>query len=905
MDKKAIKNFAIESRNVLRSRVINKLTNLGITNKNIEEVKKIGNDTIDIESSRARFIGKDVFKRSKLVDELNRREKQVGSYEVAYETLVEEVAYTWFNRVIAIRFMEVNNYLPGRLRVLSSESPGKREPDIITHLLDTDLYAEMDTETKNRVIELLSDGSAEAVDELYQLVFIKQCNSLNQQLPDLFERIDDYTELLFTISYIDDNGVIANLLTIPESDFDVSKEGQVEIIGWMYQYYNTEPKDKVFARGNRKIRADEIPAATQLFTPDWIVRYMVENSLGRYYIDQKMASPSETRTEKEIADEFGWKYYLPTAEQPEDVQLQLAEERKEKSVFALQELKLLDNAMGSGHVLVYAFDVFIQLYTAEGYGEREAAELIMTQNLFGLEIDKRAYQLAYFAIMMKGRQYSRRILSKNIRLNLHQFVNSTDISDEYFNRLEELSSLSKAEFNTKLNTLKSYLKEFENATEVGSILNFHHIKIEKINEMREFISVFEEYSNMDILYQIPETQKKTRDILSVIEIVASKYTAVVTNPPYLNKMSTVLDKYVKKYYPDVKTDLFSIFIKMNSNMLVNGGYAGFMTPFVWMFIKSYEELRNFLITNKSISSLVQMEYSAFEEATVPVCCFTIKNARTERVGNYFKLSDFRGGMKIQEEKVLEAIEDTTLEYFYQTNQENFMKIPGNPISFWVSENLITIFQSGETIGEKYEATTGLQTSDNNRFIRFWYEPSNKKIYHKAKNNKESISSNYKWFPYNKSGGYRKWYGNNWYVLNWENNGSEIREYNNFLNISRVSNIGIGSVSFFFKENISWSKITSSKFSATWQPEGYIFDVAASSMFGNNLSIPLSFLNSIIAEEILKIYNPTLNFQVGNITKVPIIESKKASIITIDNIYICMKDWDSYETSWDFKKHPLL
>ena len=573
--------------------------------------------------------------------------------------------------------------------------------------------------------------------------------------------------------------------------------------------------------------------------------------------------------------------------------------------FTLQELKLLDNAMGSGHVLVYAFDVFIQLYTAEGYGEREAAELIMTQNLFGLEIDKRAYQLAYFAIMMKGRQYSRRILSKNIRLNLHQFVNSTDISDEYFNRLEELSSLSKAEFNTKLNTLKSYLKEFENATEVGSILNFHHIKIEKINEMREFISVFEEYSNMDILYQIPETQKKTRDILSVIEIVASKYTAVVTNPPYLNKMSTVLDKYVKKYYPDVKTDLFSIFIKMNSNMLVNGGYAGFMTPFVWMFIKSYEELRNFLITNKSISSLVQMEYSAFEEATVPVCCFTIKNARTERVGNYFKLSDFRGGMKIQEEKVLEAIEDTTLEYFYQTNQENFMKIPGNPISFWVSENLITIFQSGETIGEKYEATTGLQTSDNNRFIRFWYEPSNKKIYHKAKNNKESISSNYKWFPYNKSGGYRKWYGNNWYVLNWENNGSEIREYNNFLNISRVSNIGIGSVSFFFKENISWSKITSSKFSATWQPEGYIFDVAASSMFGNNLSIPLSFLNSIIAEEILKIYNPTLNFQVGNITKVPIIESKKASIITIDNIYICMKDWDSYETSWDFKKHPLL
>ena len=563
--------------------------------------------------------------------------------------------------------------------------------------------------------------------------------------------------------------------------------------------------------------------------------------------------------------------------------------------------------MGSGHVLVYAFDVFIQLYTAEGYGEREAAELIMTQNLFGLEIDKRAYQLAYFAIMMKGRQYSRRILSKNIRLNLHQFVNSTDISDEYFNRLEELSSLSKAEFNTKLNTLKSYLTEFENATEVGSILNFHHIKIEKINEMREFISVFEEYSNMDILYQIPETQKKTRDILSVIEIVASKYTAVVTNPPYLNKMSTVLDKYVKKNYPDVKTDLFSIFIKMNSNMLVNGGYAGFMTPFVWMFIKSYEELRNFLITNKSISSLVQMEYSAFEEATVPVCCFTIKNARTERVGNYFKLSDFRGGMKIQEEKVLEAIEDTTLEYFYQTNQENFMKIPGNPISFWVSENLIHDFVVGKRMDEIVQPKVGLQTGNNERFIRLWWEVNQDKVNYDAISIPDAVESGQKWFPYNKGGSFRRWYGNYDYVVNWENDGQEIR---NFVDDKGKQRSVVRNPTFYFKEAITWSDITSGNFSLRYRVRGSIHDVTGMSAFTYNhtdIYYLMGLMNSPVGNHIFKITNPTMHLQIGNFQSFPVIRDNEHLINTKSkkNIEIVKKDWDIAETSWEFTKNHLL
>ena len=897
MDKKAIKNFAIEARKSLISGVSTKLSKLGITENGIEEATRIDNDLIEIQSTGARFSGKEVASRAKLVTEFQKREIQGQKYELAFETLIEEVAYTWFNRIIAIRFMEVNDYLPDRLRVLSSETSGKKEPDVITALLDTGLYEALDHESKERVTELLTDGSADAVDELYQLVFIKQCNSLNAQLPDLFERIEDYTELLITISYIDENGVIASLLTIPESDFDVRQEGQIEIIGWMYQYYNTEPKDKVFARGSRKIRADEIPAATQLFTPDWIVRYMVENSLGRYYIDQKLANPLEERSEKEIADAFGWKYYLPTAGQPEDVQLQIQDERKKKSVFALQELKLLDNAMGSGHILVYAFDVFIELYKAEGYSEREAAELTMTHNLFGLEIDKRAYQLAYFAIMMKGHQYNRRIFSKNVKLNLHHFVNSDNIPDEYFERLEEFSELSKPVFTSKLANFKAKIGVFKHANEIGSVLNLTDIKRENIENLRQFINVFDEFTNTDILYALPETHKQINDVLDVMEIMATKYEAIVTNPPYLNKMSATLDKYVKDTYPDVKTDLFSVFIKMNSNLLVKGGYAGFMTPFVWMFIKSYEELRNFLIANKSISSLIQMEYSAFEEATVPVCCFTVKNARTEKVGNYFKLSDFRGGMKVQEEKVLEAIQDSSLDYFYQADQTNFQKIPGSPISYWVSEIIFSTFANIMPLGELEKAGTGLQTSNGNRFLRFWYEIDTGMI-------------NKKWYHLAKGGSYRKWYGNNEYVVNWENNGSEIKEsiVTRYPYLRGNYSLVVKNEKKYFASGVITSRVTSGKLSFRFSPNDEIFSDATTGIFPiHNHLFYLGLLNSPILTLITEL-NPTLNFQAGDLEKLPLIlpktvvdfEKKVQILITISKI-----DWDSFEESWDFKKHPLI
>ncbi|MFW7418731.1 BREX-1 system adenine-specific DNA-methyltransferase PglX [Vagococcus fluvialis] len=912
MDKKAIKNFAIESRQLLRLGVINKLAKLGITDEKIEEINTIDKHLIEIPSNGERFEGKDVMNRTKLVNELNSRVKQTDpnqtkSFKIAFETLVEEVAYTWFNRLIAIRFMEVNNYLPERQRVLSSETIGKKEPDIITNILRTTLYQEMDETTQNKVINLLSDSRADAVDELYQLVFIRQCNSLNRELPDLFETIDDYSELLISISYIDDNGVIASLLTIPESDFDVTKEGQVEIIGWMYQYYNTEPKDKVFARGNRKIRADEIPAATQLFTPDWIVRYMVENSLGRYYIDQKLANPNETRTEKEIAESFDWKYYLESAEQPEEVKLQIINERQEKNVFDLQELKLLDNAMGSGHILVYAFDVFLQLYVAEGFRERDAAELIMKHNLFGLEIDKRAYQLAYFAIMMKGRQYSRRILSKGIKLNVHYFIDLDEIPEEYFSRLEQVSLLSEKEFLIWKDELKCLLNSFKNATEIGSVLNLKNTNLEDIINIKESILLLDNFTSMDILYTIPEIHEKVIKILNIMIILLTKYSTVITNPPYLNKMSLSLDKYVKSNYPSVKTDLFSVFIKMNSQMLIQDGYAGFMTPFVWMFIKSYEELRKFLINNKTISSLIQMEYSAFEEATVPVCCFTIKNTKKEPIGNYLKLSDFRGGMHVQKNKVLEAIIDPSKYYFYQTNQKNFEKIPGNPISFWVSENLINTFSVAKRMDEIVSPKQGLATANNDRFLRQWWEVDINKIKFDAASIKESVESGKKWFPYNKGGAFRRWYGNYDYVVNWENDGQEIR---NFVDSKGKQRSRPQNTDFYFKEAITWSDITSSKFSLRYREAGSIHDVKGMEAFefpNEHLFYILGVLNTGVGNYIFKLLNPTISLQIGNFQSFPILinEKEKTEQLSIENLETSKIDWNALETAWGFKKNSLI
>ncbi|HFP8241921.1 TPA: BREX-1 system adenine-specific DNA-methyltransferase PglX, partial [Enterococcus faecium] len=606
MDKKAIKNFAVNARRKLIDEVMTKAKRLGIDESKIEDVKKIDSNLQEIEKSGIRIQGKEIAQRNKLIAELKQR-ASVTSYSEAFQELIEEVAYTWFNRLIAIRFMEVNDYLPDTYRVLSSEISGKIEPDIITDIYDADIFEELSSNEQQQVRTWKTDNSAEAMDKLYQLIFIKICNQLNDYLPELFEEVEDYTELLFTASYIKKDGVIADLLSIPEDDFYVQAGGQVEIIGWLYQYYNSEPHNQVVNIYKGIVKKQDIPAATQLFTTDWVVRYMVDNSLGKYWLDHYPNSELRNKLKYLIPDKYAF------------------EQATSVSNLKPEELKIIDNAMGSGHILVYAFDVLMEIYLTLGYSERDAARAIVEYNLYGLEIDKRAYQLSYFAIMMKGRQYDRLFLKKSLSPNLREFIDSPKVTDEYQERISELNN---DKYSERWNEYKELIfDQFENGKELGSIIklvdkNNQAITKEYLGKVREYISKFNEFTNMDILYGMKEIQEKYLHILDVAEMLVDKYVAVVTNPPYLNKMDKKLKKYVNDNYSDVKKDLFSVFIKLNSQMLIDNGYASFMTPFVWMFISSYEKLRSFLINERNISSLIQMEYSAFEEATVPICTFT-------------------------------------------------------------------------------------------------------------------------------------------------------------------------------------------------------------------------------------------------------------------------------------------
>ncbi len=901
MDKKAIKDFAVNAREKLRSDVTRKLVKLGITATGVEDVTKIGNDTIEVPSSGERFTGKDINSRKKLIEVLKNYENQIDpkdkkQKEIAFDRLVEEVAYTWFNRLVAIRFMEVNNYLPGRLRVLSSES-GVREPDIITNILSSDLYSEMDVASQNRVVELMDDNSAEAVDELYQLVFIKQCNSLNKQLPDLFEHIDDYTELLFTVSYIDDNGVIANLLKIPESDFNVEDEGQVEIIGWMYQYYNTEPKDKVFARGRRKIRADEIPAATQLFTPDWIVRYMVENSLGRYYIDKKLASPAETRTEKEIAAEFGWEYYLPAAEQPEDVKLQIMDAQKDSSDFVLQELKLIDPSMGSGHILVYAFDVLIQLYVAEGFRERDAVELILRNNLYGLDIDKRAFQLAYFALMMKARQYSRRILNKHIKLNVYTVPGEAGISESDI----KLLLMNFPDQEKAFEDLETLVTNFKYGSDLGSLIEFKDIDFENLKSglNTENISLFDD----DI-----------RKMVCVGELLQQKYDIAVTNPPYMGSsgMNKILSDFVKKYFPNSKSDLFGVFMERLEKMVKSSGYYSMITQHAWMFLSSFEKLRN-KINKQTIVNMLHLGTRAFEEIggeVVQTTAFVISPADYKNYsGSYVRLVDFENH-KLKEEKTVAVIEKENTDYLYTTTQNNFTKIPGQPISYWVSENLIHDFVIGKRMDEVVTPKQGLATADNNRFLREWWEVEHDKIKFDAKSIPDAVESGKKWFPYNKGGSFRRWYGNYDYVVNWENDGQEIR---NFVDDKGKLRSRPQNTEYYFKEAITWSDVTSGNFSIRYREIGSLFDSTGPSIFSvsrNDRIYLLGLLNTPVGNYVFKILNPTIHMHVGYASLFPTLInlSIRDRVINISKkcIDIAKEDWLCSETGWtNFKKHSLI
>ena len=826
MNKTAIKNFAIWARNKLIADIQYRAGLMGITADGIKDPLPQSTGTMefyDIGTSEPYAIsGEAISQRKKLVEIIRKKEKD-GNYATAYKYILEEVAYTWFNRLIAIRFMEVNDYLPSHIRVLSSES-GKIEPDLVTTPFDAELaFTHAEEET---VLRLKTENK---LDELFRLLFIKQCNALNEILPALFEKTSDYTELLLNLSVVDQEGVVYHLIhDIDEDDFNIEKGGQVEIIGWLYQYYITEPHNEIVNIYKGTVKREDIPAATQLFTTDWVVRYMVDNSLGKYWIER---NPQSSLREK-----------LAFFVAPKNGEIRFIDEKVEP-----QELTFFDPCMGSGHILVYAFDMLMEIYTECGYNTRDAASEIVRSNLFGLDIDPRAYQLAYFAIMMKARQYDRRFLTRGIEPQVY------------------------------------CPKKDEDLIEFGSLVKVDELG-EKPQEPTE-LTLF----NMDY--------EATLNDWNFRRLLARDYVAVCTNPPYLNKYNAKLKGFVNDKYKDYSGDLFSVFIYRNLQLCKPNGYCGFMSPFVWMFIKTYEKLREFIIRSRSITTLIQMEYSAFEEATVPICSFVLQNKKSDEAGLYFRLSDFKGGMEVQRQKVLEAIANPDCSYFYEAQQSNFDKIPGSPVAYWLSEKAVSAYGYGK-ISDVAVTKQGFKTGNNDLFLRLWFEVPKSKI---------SIFEGKKWFPCNKGGDFRRWYGNQEYVVEWENDGFRLVNYRDKTGkqLSRPQNI-----QYNFKEGITWTYISSALISLRYSPSYMMFESAGPLCLVNNssyLEYMLGYLNSCVAQYYLLALEPTIRYSEGTLLKLPYIQ--EFSEITSKYVQSCINaakmDWDSYETSWDFQRHPLL
>ena len=822
MNKTAIKNFAIWARNKLIADIQYRAGLMGITADGIKDPLPQSTGTMefyDIGTSEPYAItGEAIPQRKKLVEIIRKKEND-SSYATAYKYILEEVAYTWFNRLIAIRFMEVNDYLPSRIRVLSSES-GKIEPDLVTTPFDAELtFTPAEEET---VLRLKTENK---LDELFRLLFIKQCNALNEILPALFEKTSDYTELLLNLSVVDQEGVVYHLIhDIDEDDFNIEKGGQVEIIGWLYQYYITEPHNEIVNIYKGTVKREDIPAATQLFTTDWVVRYMVDNSLGKYWIER---NPQSSLREK-----------LAFFVAPKNGEIRFIDEKVEP-----QELTFFDPCMGSGHILVYAFDMLMEIYTECGYNTRDAASEIVRSNLFGLDIDPRAYQLAYFAIMMKARQYDRRFLTRGIEPQVY------------------------------------CPKKDEDLIEFGSLVKVDELG-EKPQEPTE-LTLF----NMDY--------EATLNDWNFRRLLARDYVAVCTNPPYLNKYNAKLKGFVNDKYKDYSGDLFSVFIYRNLQLCKPNGYCGFMSPFVWMFIKTYEKLREFIIRSRSITTLIQMEYSAFEEATVPICSFVLQNKKSDEAGLYFRLSDFKGGMEVQRQKVLEAIDNPDCGYFYEAQQSNFSKIPGSPVAYWVSDRIFDSFCRSKVDSIAF-SDGQILTGDNEKYLRMLWEVE-----------ATEVRKDGKWMLHAKGGEFRKWAGNLEWVVKWSHDAIEHYKHDKIARFPKEH--------ILFRRGVTWSLVsTNPTFGARLLPESQTFNKAAATVLFYDekyVLYVLALLNSSVINYLSRIINPTLNNNIKDILAMPFIyDSAQAPLIlkyTDNNIESSQADWNAAETSWDFKRHPLI
>lgn len=876
MNKTAIRKFAEWAREKLIEDIKYKAGIVGITENGIaEKLPQSTSDTYFYDvgtKDYTKISGIEIKQRDALVKAIQTKERCYKSYQEAFENVIEEVAYTWFNRLIAIRFMEVNDYLPSGVCVLSSENKAKKEPDLVTTPFDTDL--EFTSYEQDRIIQLKDDNK---LDELFRMLFIKQCNKLHDILPELFEKTDDYSELLLTISFTDPEGIIHHLINdIEDVDFRINDEmytddgkikadGQVEIIGWLYQYYISKKHDEIVNIYKGTVKKADIPAATQLFTTDWIVRYMVDNSLGRYWIERNPQSKLAEKLEFFVTPKNGEIQYVDEKINPTD-------------------LTFFDPCMGSGHILVYAFDVLMEIYREVGYSDRDAALSIVENNLFGMDIDKRAYQLAYFAVMMKARSYNRRALTKGISNNLAVVEESNSIDKFACNGLTT---------DNEQNKIGEYLVEvYKDAQEIGTLQT---IEKKDYKEFVEYLSNVESSAGQIDLFStawLNDTLPQMVQLAKQAKIMSNKYAVVCTNPPYMNKLEGQLKKFVVDNYKAYSGDLFSVFIYRNFDYCKVDGYSAFMTPFVWLFIKTYEALRTYIIDTKAITTLVQMEYSAFEEATVPICSFVLKNGKATEKALCFRLSDFKGGMEVQKQKVLEAIENKNCGYFYEAEQKDFRRIPGSPLAYWLSNNMYHVFFEGKLLNQIGKPEQGMATADNGRFVRKWYEVAI---------NKTSLRKNAysKWIPYNNGGGFRKWYGFNTDVVNWENNGLEIKSF---------PKAYVRNERDYFKSGITWNAITSSDVSVRFFGEGFIFSNAGMAIFTSEQyqKYLLAFINSCVSKSILSILSPTLNYNAGDMGNIPIIFSDAVNESGLCNkcIEISKNDWDAFETSWDFKKHPL-
>ena len=871
MNKNAIQKFAIWARKELIAQVSQRAYQYGI------DEFGFGDASADTLNGRL-LTAEEKSQRQELIKQIK---------EKGYKQVMEEVAYTWFNRFIALRFMEVNNYLPSHIRVFS-DSTGAFKPEILSDVL----HLELPGLSREKVAEYIESNDTEG---LYRYLLLTQCNALNEALPRMFEEMGGYTELLLPNNILKQDSVLGHMVAdIPEEDW----QNAVQIIGWLYQYYNTELKDDTFAllKKNVKITKERIPSATQLFTPDWIVRYMVENSLGRLWL--------EGHPNAELHD--GWKYYLDEAEQEPEVEAQLAKLREEYKIIKPEEIKVIDPCMGSGHILVYAFDVLMQIYTSAGWDQREAAQSILKNNLYGLDIDDRAAQLAYFAVMMKARQYDRRLLTRGIQPNIYAFAESNSINRDQLKFFGW--SMGDVERSKAFTQVEYLLDTFRDAKEYGSILSVDMLDWELLYRFAGTVDYSDQISTDEL--NLETTKDALWNLVELGAVMAQKYDVVVTNPPYMavSNAGAKVNDYVKKNFPDSKADLFAVFIERCGQMVKKNGYQAMITQHAWMFLSSFEKLRTKLLA-VDIVNMAHLGARAFEEIggeVVQTTSFVIRKSH---------IADYKGEYcRLIEPTSQQGKEDMFLagENRYAADQSNFSKIPGSPVAYWVSKNAVQAFETQKALGAIAEPKQGLATTDNNRFVRAWSEVDFNKIGFSYSREK-AAESGIKWFPLNKGGEFRKWYGNNDFIVNYQHDGAEIKaSVLSKYTYLKTPDFVVKNQQYYFCENGTWSAISSGKISVRYSPKGFIISNAGMAIFCESrlLRYIIAFMNSVcVSDELLGVINQTLNFNAGDIEKLPLAFSDKMESIVISLSDDCIakekSDWDSYETSWDFKRNPLV